>query len=85
MAKGGRFQTTLKNLDRAFQKFFKAHTGFPKFKSRKNHRQSYTTKMTNGNIRIGEGKIKLPKLGYAGTIREILRITLLYGGRDAEA
>lgn len=57
-------QTTLKNLDRAFQKFFKAHTGFPKFKSRKNHRQSYTTKMTNGNIRIGEGKIKLPKLGW---------------------
>ena len=78
-------QTTLKNLERAYQKFFKAHTGFPKFKSRKNHRQSYTTKMTNGNIRIGEGKIKLPKLGSAGTIRKILRITLLYGGREAEA
>ena len=57
-------QASLKNLDRAFQKFFKEHAGFPKFKSRKNRRQSYITKMTNGNIQIKAGKIRLPKLGW---------------------
>ena len=29
-------QKTLKDLDMAYQKFFKEHTGYPKFKSKKN-------------------------------------------------
>lgn len=53
-------QSTLKNLDLAYQKFFKEKRGYPKFKSKKNPVQSYTSKM---NIKIKDDKIKLPKLG----------------------
>ncbi|MFK4423592.1 hypothetical protein ABH959_000724 [Bacillus sp. RC51] len=35
----------------------------PRFKSKKNTVQSYTTKQTNGNIGIVGNTIKLPKLG----------------------
>ncbi|WP_212951982.1 RNA-guided endonuclease TnpB family protein, partial [Siminovitchia terrae] len=35
----------------------------PRFKSKKNKVQSYTTKHTNGNIAIVGNKMKLPKLG----------------------
>ncbi|ALS22211.1 putative transposase [Paenibacillus naphthalenovorans] len=57
-------QNSLKDLDRAYQKFFKEKTGFPKFKSKHNNRQSYRTNYTNNNIEINENKIKLPKLGW---------------------
>jgi len=52
------------NLDSAFKKFFKEHTGFPKFKSKHNHNYSYTTNLTNNNIKVDfkNNKIKLPKL-----------------------
>lgn len=56
-------QNALKDLDNAYQKFFKAGSGFPKFKSKKNHRQSYRTTCTNSNIKVFEKKIQLPKLG----------------------
>ena len=54
------------NMDSAYQKFFKEHTGYPKFKSKKNHRKSYTTNLTNNNITVSfeNGKIKLPKLKW---------------------
>ena len=35
----------------------------PKYKSKKEHRKSYTTNLINGNIELGDGYIKLPKLG----------------------
>ena len=35
-------QSALKNLDKAYQKFFKEHKGYPKFKSKKTHKFSYT-------------------------------------------
>ena len=61
-------QSSLKNLDQAFQNFFKKPgTGFPKFKSRKSHNYSYTTKYTNGNIKLHAKYIKLPKLGVVKT------------------
>lgn len=52
------------NMDSAYQKFFKEHSGYPKFKSKKNNHKSYTTNFTNGNIEIdfNKNKIKLPKL-----------------------
>lgn len=37
------------NMDSAYQKFFKEHFGFPKFKSKRNHKKSYTTNYTNRN------------------------------------
>lgn len=57
-------QKSLKNLDNAYQKFFKERIGYPKFKSKKNRHQSYTTSCTNNNIRFENKHIKLPKLGY---------------------
>ena len=52
------------NMDAAYQKFFKEHVGYPKFKSKHNSCKSYTTNFTNGNITADfeRGKIKLPKL-----------------------
>ncbi|MCU7713070.1 IS200/IS605 family element RNA-guided endonuclease TnpB [Priestia sp. JV24] len=56
-------QSTLKNLADSFTRFFKKQNDAPRFKSKKNRVQSYTTKQTNGNIAIVGNKIKLPKLG----------------------
>ncbi|WP_172372128.1 IS200/IS605 family element RNA-guided endonuclease TnpB [Sporosarcina jiandibaonis] len=56
-------QSSLRDLADAFDRFFKQQNKYPKFKSKKNPVQSYTTKMTNNNIAIIGDKIKLPKLG----------------------
>ena len=52
------------NMDASYQKFFKEHAGYPKFKSKHDNHKSYTTNFTNGNIAVDfeTGKIKLPKL-----------------------
>lgn len=56
-------QTFLKDLDVAYKNFFSGHSGYPKFKSRKNRHQSYRTSFTNNNIVFMDKHIKLPKLG----------------------
>lgn len=60
-------QKSLKDLDNAYQKFFKEHTGFPKFKSKKDRHKSYRTSCVKttggGNIQFLGKHIKLPKLG----------------------
>ena len=56
-------QSSLRNLSDSFDRFFKKQNKFPRFKSKKNPVQSYTTKATNGNIAVEENKLKLPKLG----------------------
>ena len=51
------------NLDKAYKNFFRDKSiGFPKFKSKKNPVQSYTTNNQNGTINIFESWLKLPKL-----------------------
>ncbi len=52
------------NMDSAYQKFFKEHAGYPKFKSKHDNHKSYTTNITNENIAVDfeNGKVKLPKL-----------------------
>ena len=52
------------NMDAAYQKFFKEHAGYPKFKCKHDSHKSYTTNFTNGNITVDfeRNKIKLPKL-----------------------
>lgn len=52
------------HMDSAYQKFFKEHAGYPKFKSKHDRYKSYTTNFTNGNITVDfdRGRIKLPKL-----------------------
>ncbi|WP_243293176.1 IS200/IS605 family element RNA-guided endonuclease TnpB, partial [Bacillus sp. FJAT-47783] len=46
-----------------YSRFFKKQNDKPRFKSKKNPVQSYTTKHTNGNIAVLDKHIKLPKLG----------------------
>ena len=51
-------------MDCAYQKFFKEHAGYSKFKSKHGNNKSYTTNFTNGNLAVDfeNGTIKLPKL-----------------------
>ena len=52
------------NLQTAYNNFFRSpKTGFPKFKSRKRNKLSYTTNNQKGTISIIDGKLKLPKVG----------------------
>lgn len=52
------------NLQTAYNNFFKRpEVGFPKFKSKKSHKYSYTTNNQGGNIYISDRYIKLPKIG----------------------
>ena len=55
-------QQELRHQDNAFERFFKAKKGFPKFKSKHSHRYSYTT-ILNVSLDIEKHKIKLPKIG----------------------
>ena len=61
-------QKSLKDLDIAYQKFFKEYTDYPKFKSKKNryksYRTSYTKTSAGENIMFIDKHIKLPKLGF---------------------
>ena len=65
-------QSSLKDLDMAYQKFFKEHSGFPKFKSKKTHKFSYKSKCVNGNIQYCGKYIKLPKLGKVKTKNKLI-------------
>lgn len=56
-------QNSLRNLDAAYQNFFKKRAGYPKFKNKKDSRKTYRSNCVNGNIRLFEKAIKLPKLG----------------------
>ncbi len=51
------------HLEKAYKNFFRdKKVGFPKFKSKRNHHQSYTTNNQRGTIHIKDGFIKVPKL-----------------------
>jgi len=62
-------QASLEHLQTAYDNYFKAQErgdrgwGLPVFKSKRNRHQSYTTKNVNGNIRVSDKHIRLPKLG----------------------
>lgn len=52
------------HLEQAYKNFFRdKRCGFPKFKSRKTDKASYTTNFVNNNIVLQNKEIKLPKLG----------------------
>ena len=60
-------QQSLKDLDSAYKNFFrgikqKKKVGYPKYKSKKDNRQSYRVTNVNNAIRIYDNKINLPKL-----------------------
>ena len=51
------------NLNKAYRNFFRDKSvGFPRFKTKKKNRHSYTTNNKNGTIYIEDKYIKLPKL-----------------------
>lgn len=56
-------QASVENVADAYSRYYKKQNDKPKFKSKKNPVQSYTTKSTNGNIKILNRHIQLPKLG----------------------
>lgn len=61
-------QSALKNLDKAYDNFFRGcktgeNIGYPQYKCKRDHNQSYTSKFVNNNIQILDGAIRLPKLG----------------------
>ena len=52
------------HLEEAYRKFFREpKAGFPRFKSKRKPRQSYTTNVVNNNIRLEGKKLRLPKVG----------------------
>ena len=56
-------QKSVENLADSYDRYYKKQNKHPRFKSKKNPVQSYTTKYTNGNIAVIDNYIKLPKLG----------------------
>lgn len=73
-------QATLQHLDKAYDNFYrrcklkkqgsyKGNVGYPRFKSKKNRRQSYKTKNVNSSsiIIVDDHHIRLPKLGVVKT------------------
>lgn len=65
-------QSSIRDLDMAYYRFFKGHSGYPKFKSKKTHRFSYKSKCVNGNIQYCGKYIKLPKLGMVKTKNKLI-------------
>jgi putative transposase len=56
-------QQSLRNLDGAFTKFFREKKGFPKFKNKKNSKNTF--KNINGfEINFENNKVKLQKIGW---------------------
>lgn len=61
-------QSSLQNLDVAYQNFFRRvkqgqKPGYPKFKSKRNRQQSYKSKCVGSNIKVLDKAVQLPKLG----------------------
>ena len=56
-------QKSVESLSDSYDRYYKKQNKQPRFKSKKNKIQSYTTKHTNGNIAVIENRMKLPKLG----------------------
>lgn len=61
-------QAVLQSLDIAYQNFFRRvkqgkKPGYPRFKSKRDHRQSYKSKCVGANIKILKKSVQLPKLG----------------------
>jgi putative transposase len=80
-------QNTLQHLSDVFQRFFRKQNHAPRFKSRKNPVQAYTSqcnypKHSRPTIEIEGNKIKLPKLGWVkfvpsrATSGRILSVTI---------
>ena len=57
-------QQALRDLDKAFVRFFEKKANHPVFKSKHHYQLSYRTLNQQNSIRIEGNRIRLPKLGY---------------------
>ncbi|WP_295114468.1 RNA-guided endonuclease TnpB family protein [uncultured Methanobrevibacter sp.] len=57
-------QQVFRDLNKAFTSFFKGKSAYPKFKSKKNPKQSFRIQKNGNNIRITNRRIRLAKLGF---------------------
>ena len=58
------------NLQTAYNNFFRTpKVGFPKFKSKKRDKDSYTTNNQNGTVSIIDKKLRLPKVGLVKMVQ----------------
>lgn len=78
-------QASVQDLDRAFQNFFRRakqgeKPGYPKFKSKRSHKQSYKSKCVGSTIKVLDKAVQLPKLGKVKC-----RISRLVEGRILSA
>lgn len=69
-------QCSVKRLSETFVRFFKGYSKYPKFKSKKNTKQSYLSTIRGNNIRFNDNQryIKLPKLGWVKCKSSVLHI-----------
>lgn len=61
-------RSSIQELDASYRHYYQgkktgAHIGLPKYRKKRSHHRSYTTKTSNHNIAIVGRKVKLPKLG----------------------
>ena len=61
-------QSSLRDLDTAYQNFFRrvkqgGKPGYPRFKSKHDHRRSYKSKCVGTNVKVLDKAVQLPKLG----------------------
>lgn len=61
-------QAALQSLDAAYQNFFRRvkqgqKPGYPRFKSKRNHRRGYKSKCVGTNIKVMDKAVQIPKLG----------------------
>ena len=61
-------QSSIRDLDTAYQNFFRrlkqgGVPGYPRFKSKRDHRKSYKSKNVGHTIWVDEKHVRLPKLG----------------------
>lgn len=61
-------QSALRDLDTAYQDFFRRieqgqKPGYPRFKSKHNHRKSYRSKCSHESIKVLDKAVQIPKLG----------------------
>jgi putative transposase len=59
-------QQAVQNVDRAFDGYFKKRSGFPKFKKKHHSVQSFRIPQ---NIKVKNGEVFVPKLGYVKMIQ----------------
>ena len=75
LSESSSLQQVYRDLINAFNKFFNEGAGYPCFKSKKHHKQSFRIQ-NNNNIKIKDNIIVLPKIGaiYYRTSKEYKRI-----------